>query len=89
MDINTRIYDRIVDHLTDVRLYEEGVQLQNKRIMQRHRKRLRDILKENIRNDVQPEVRRFGKEMLSHQKSSLLEFSTSQLDFHSDNSFYF
>ena len=43
MDINTKIYDRIVDHLTDVRLYEEGVQLQNRRIMQRHRKRLRDI----------------------------------------------
>ena len=85
MDINTKIYDRIVDHLTDVRLYEEGVQLQNRRIMQRHRKRLRDILRENITSDVQPEVRRFGKEMLSHQKSSLLEFSTSQLDFHSDN----
>ena len=44
MDINTKIYDRVVDHLTDVRLYEEGVQLQNRRIMQRHRKRLRDIL---------------------------------------------
>jgi SPP1 gp7 family putative phage head morphogenesis protein len=85
MDINTKIYDRVVDHLTDVRLYEEGVQLQNKRILQRHRKRLRDILKENIRANVQPEVRRFGKEMLSHQKSSMLEFSTSQLDFHSDN----
>jgi SPP1 gp7 family putative phage head morphogenesis protein len=85
MDINTKIYDRIIDHLTDVRLYEEGVQIQNKRIMQRHRKKLLEILKENIRNDVSKEVRRFGKEMLSHQKTSLLEFSTSQLDFHSDN----
>jgi SPP1 gp7 family putative phage head morphogenesis protein len=85
MDINTKIYDRVIDHLTDVRQYEEGVQLQNKRIMQRHRKRLRDILKENIRGDVQPEIKRFGKELLTHQKSSLLEFSTSQLDFHSDN----
>jgi SPP1 gp7 family putative phage head morphogenesis protein len=85
MDINTKIYDRIIDHLTDVRLYEEGVQIQNKRIMQRHRKKLLEILKENIRGDVSKEVRRFGKEMLSHQKTSLLEFSTSQLDFHSDN----
>src|SRR5210317_1751961 len=85
MDINTKIYDRIVDHLTDVRLYEEGVQLQNRRIMQRHRKRLRDILNENIKADVKPEVQRFGKELLSHQRTSILEFSTSQLDFHSDN----
>lgn len=85
MDINTKIYDRVVDHLTDVRLYEDGVQIQNKRIMRRHRKNLRDILKENIRADVKPEVRRFGKEMLNHQKTSTLEFSTSQLDFHADN----
>jgi SPP1 gp7 family putative phage head morphogenesis protein len=85
MDINSKIFDRIIDHMTDVRLYEEGVQLQNKRIMQRHRKRLKDVLIKNIRNDVKPEVRRFGKEMLGHQKGSMLEFSTSQLDFHSDN----
>jgi len=85
VDINIKIYDRIINHLTDVRLYEEGVQLQNKRIMQRHRKRLKDVLKVNIKNDVTPEVRRFGKELLSHQKTSMLEFSTSQLDFHSDN----
>ena len=85
MDINTKVYDRIVDHLTDVRQYEEGVQLQNRRIMKRHRKKLRDILRKNVRADVKPEVTRFGKELLSHQKTSLLEFSTSQLDFHSDN----
>ena len=24
MDINLKLYDRIVDHMTDVRLYEEG-----------------------------------------------------------------
>ena len=85
MDINTKIYDRVVDHLTDVRLYEESVQLQNRRILQRHRKKLKVVLKENIRADVKPEIRRFGKELLNHQKSSILEFSTSQLDFNSDN----
>ena len=85
MDINLKLYDRIVDHMTDVRLYEEGVQLQNKRIMRRHRKRLRDILSERLTNDVTPEINRFGREMLTHQTSSLKEFSTSQLDFHSDN----
>ena len=69
MDINTKIYDRVVDHLTDVRLYEESVQLQNRRILQRHRKKLKVVLKENIRADVKPEIRRFGKELLNHQNS--------------------
>ena len=66
MDINLKIYDRIIDHLTDVRVYEQGVQIQNKRIMQRHRKRLKDVLKKNIKNDVTPEIRRFGKEDTAH-----------------------
>lgn len=85
MDINLKIYDRVVDHMTDIRLYENGIQFQNGRIMQRHRKRLKDILSKNIRNDVRPEVQRFGKELLNFQKTSMKEFSTSQLDFHTDN----
>ncbi|MDB4378628.1 minor capsid protein [bacterium] len=85
MDINEKIFDRIVDHMTDVRLYEEGVQVQNSRIVRRHRKNLSDLLRGNIRADVAKEVSRFGTELLAHQKSSITEFSTSQLDFHSDN----
>ena len=85
MNINDKIYDRIVDHMTDVRLYEEGIQIQNRRIIRRHRKNLRDLLRKNIRTDVTKEVSRFGTELLSHKKNSIKEFSTSQLDFHTDN----
>jgi len=85
MNINDKIYDRIVDHMTDVRLYEESVQLQNRRIIKRHRKNVRDLLRKNIRSDLSKEVSRFGTELLSHKKNSIKEFSTSQLDFHSDN----
>ena len=85
MDINLKIYDRIVDHMTDVRLYEEGIQLQNRRILGRHRKKLRDILSQRITDDVTSEVNRFGREMLTHQVNSLKEFSTSQIDFYTDN----
>ena len=87
MNINDKIYDRIVDHMADVRLYEEGVQIQNRRIIKRHRKNLRDLLQKNIRADVSKEVSRFGTEFLSHKRNTLKEFSTSQLDFHSDNLF--
>lgn len=85
MNINEKIYDRIIDHLTDVRLYEEGVQIQNRRIIRRHRSNLQDLLRGNVRTDLSKEVSRFGTELLSHKVNSLKEFSTSQLDFHSDN----
>jgi len=87
MSVNDGIFDRIVDHMGDVRLYEEGVQLQNRRIIKRHRNKLTGILRKNIRSDVKPEINRFGKELLSHSETSLREFSTSQLDFHTDNLF--
>ena len=85
MDINIKIYDRIVDHMADVRLYEEGIQLQNRRILRRHRKNLKTLLRGNVRADLSKEVGRFGTELLSHKSNSLREFSTSQLDFHTDN----
>lgn len=83
--INDKIFDRIVEHMTDVRLYEEGQQILQRRIMKRHRERLRDLLKKNIRSDVQPEVNRFAKELNGSVVNSIKEFSTSQLDFHADN----
>jgi len=85
MSINDKLYDRIVDHMTDVRLYEEGVQVQNRRIVRRHRKNLSDLLRGNIRADVSKEISRFGTELFGHTSSSVKEFSTSQLTFHSDN----
>jgi SPP1 gp7 family putative phage head morphogenesis protein len=85
MSINDKIYDRIVDHMTDVRLYEEGVQVQNRRIIRRHRKNLSDLLRGNIRENVSKEVSRFGTEFFGHASNSVKEFSTSQLTFHSDN----
>jgi SPP1 gp7 family putative phage head morphogenesis protein len=85
ISINDNLFDRIIDHSSDVRLYEEGVQLQNRRIVKRHRKKLKHLLTGNIRADATKEVNRFGRELLVHQTSSLKEFSTSQLDFHTQN----
>lgn len=83
--LNDRIFDRIIEHMTDVRLYEEGVQIQNRRIMKRHRFKLKDLLKTDIKADMTPEVKRFAKELFAHKSGSLKEFSATQMDFHSDN----
>src|SRR6056300_1309884 len=84
-DVNQRIFDRIIDNLGDVRLYEAGVQVQTRRILARHRKRLRDLLTGDIRASVEREVRRFNRELSSHMTTSVREFSTAQMDFHTDN----
>jgi SPP1 gp7 family putative phage head morphogenesis protein len=85
MNSNDKIFDRIVDHMGDVRLYEEGVQLQNRRILKRHRNNLKDLLRGDIRADINKEVNRFGKELTAHKVASLKEFSTTQLDFSTNN----
>jgi len=85
MSINEKIFDRIVDHAGDVRLYENGVQKGNRTIIKQHRFNLRDLLKGNIRADVKPEVTRFTKELQAHNNKSLLEFSNSQKVFHKNN----
>jgi SPP1 gp7 family putative phage head morphogenesis protein len=85
MAINDDIYDRIVDHMTDVRLYEESVQVQNRRIFSRHRSNLRDLLRGDLRANLEREMRRFSRELQVHQETAMREFSTSQLDFHTSN----
>jgi SPP1 gp7 family putative phage head morphogenesis protein len=85
MDINDRLYNRIVEHMTDVRLYEEGLQLQNRRILRRHRENLAKLLKADLKNDITKEANRFAKELNAHLTTSVTEFSTAQLSFHADN----
>ena len=85
MSINEKIFDRIVDHAGDVRLYENGVQKGNRTIIKQHRNNLKDLLKGDIRANVKPEVTRFTKELQAHNYKSLSEFSNSQKVFHKNN----
>ena len=82
---NQNIFDRIIQHSADVRLYEEGVQVNNRRIIRRHRSRLKDLLKKDIKHDVSREVSRFTTELGSNIFRSLRDLSTSELDFFTDN----
>ncbi|QGH74736.1 minor head protein-like protein [Bacteriophage DSS3_PM1] len=90
MDINQKIFDQIVDHMGDVRLFEESVQIGNRRIIRRHRERLRDLLRRDLKErtrsnePLRREQSRFATELFSWQKTNLMELSTAEIDFISD-----
>jgi SPP1 gp7 family putative phage head morphogenesis protein len=83
--INEKIFDRIIDHSGDLRLYENGQQLAQRNIIRQHRKNLAEILKKDIRSSVKPEVTRFGNEMNKSVSSSLSELFTAETAFHKNN----
>jgi len=83
--INEKIFDRIVDHSTDVRLYENGQQKAQREILRTHRKNLAEVLKKNIRSDVKPEVNRFAKEINKSIVGSVTQFTKANKSFHYNN----
>jgi SPP1 gp7 family putative phage head morphogenesis protein len=83
--VNEDIFDRIVAHMANTRMYEEGLQVQNRRILRRHRSNLSKLLRTNIQASTGREVSRFNKEMVNHLTSSVKEFSTAELDFQTTN----
>jgi len=95
MDINQKLYDHIVDHMGDTRLFEEGVQVGNRRIIKRHRFRLRDLLKLDINNTrnrvkgsketLKREQQRFATELYAWQKMNMLDLSSAEIDFYGDS----
>ena len=85
MAINNDLYDRIVQHSADTRLYELETQTNVARGIRRHQKRLRDLLARDIRADVKPEVTRAMKEIHGTTANSLNDFSSASTSFHANN----
>ena len=56
--LNQDLYDRIVAHSADVRLYEMEGHVLNERSIRRHSKRLQALLTKSVHADLQPEVKR-------------------------------
>lgn len=83
--INTDIYDRIIQHLADTRLYEAETSTNVSRGIRRHQKRLRDILKTNIKADVKQEVTRSTRELHMIVSNSVSDYSGAAVNFHSNN----
>lgn len=85
MTINDELYDRIVQHLADTRLYELETQTNIGRGLRRHRKRLRDLLVQNIRSNLKPEVTRMAKELNQTTENALSDYAGASASFHANN----
>ena len=83
--INTEIYDRIVQHLADTRLYEAETSTNVSRGIRRHQKRLKILLSKNIKADVKPEVTRSTKELHMIVNNSVNDYADASVSFHSNN----
>ena len=83
--INTEIYDRIVQHLADTRLYEQETSTNVSRGIRRHQKRLKALLSNNIKADVKPEVARATKELNMIVTNSVNDYADAAVSFHANN----
>ena len=82
---NQELYDRVVQHLADTRLYEAETSTNVERGIRRHQKRLRILLTKNIKSDVEPEVTRATKELHSTVRTSVKDFNEAAVTFHTNN----
>jgi SPP1 gp7 family putative phage head morphogenesis protein len=83
--INTQIYDRIVQHLADTRLYEAETSTNVSRGIRRHQKRLKSLLSKNIKADVRTEVVRSTKELHMIVSNSVADYADASTSFHANN----
>ena len=79
--LNTTLYDLAVRHFADVRLYEEGMQTANGRILRRHEAKLRDLVKRG-KPDLQQEVSRFITETHTSVNGRLSDLDAASQAFH-------
>ena len=94
-NINTEIYDRVIDNAAMSRLFENEVNIEANRIVRRHKDRLGKVLfKKDFHNarskkaafvEVKSEVGRFNKELAVSLDGHMKDFGSSQLDFQTNN----
>ena len=82
---NEQLFDRIVDHSTDIRLYENGQQAEQLKILKQHQKNLKTLLSKDIRADVKPEVTRFANQMDRSITGSVTRLFRGEQSFHRNN----
>ena len=85
MSYNQEIYDRVVQHLADTRLYEAETQGNASKAIHRHRLRLADLLARDIRADVKPEIQRAMTELNSLASTAVTEYGDAAVTFNVNN----
>jgi SPP1 gp7 family putative phage head morphogenesis protein len=82
---NQELYDRVVQHLADTRLYEAETSTNVSRGVRRHQKRLRVLLNKDIKADVKPEVTRATRELHTTATNAISDYSDAAITFHTNN----
>lgn len=85
MSYNQEIYDRVVQHLADTRLYEAETQGNASNAIHRHRLRLADLLARDLRSDLHPEVNRAMTEVNSIAEQAVTEYGSAAITFNVNN----
>jgi SPP1 gp7 family putative phage head morphogenesis protein len=84
-NLNQDIFDRIVQHSADVRLYEQSGNVLIRKATERHSGRLKDLLKSDINYNVSPEVSRYATELFHIGDQHLSDYKDASVSFHSNN----
>lgn len=82
---NQELYDRVIQHLADTRLFEMETQSNNSKTIHRHQGRVRDLLKRNIKAELAPEVSRTMKELNSITTNAVSDYSSAAITFNTNN----
>ena len=85
MSYNQEIYDRVVQHLADTRLYEAETQGNAAKAIHRHRQRVADLLARDIRANLEPEVTRTMTEVNSIAETAVTEYGSAAVTFNVNN----
>jgi SPP1 gp7 family putative phage head morphogenesis protein len=83
--VNIEVYDRIVQHLADTRLYEAETSTNVSRVVRRHQRRLRGILSKDIKADVKPEITRSTVELRTLVTNSVNDYADAAVSFNANN----
>ena len=91
--VNDEIYDRLVDNAAMSRLYENEINVETNRIVNRHKDRLYKVAKKSnisanprvVKSELNKEVKRFSKELSVNLEGHMVDFDGAQLDFHTNN----
>ena len=86
ISVNETLYNRILDNAAMSNMFNNRVQIELGRVLKRHKKKLVSIVKENPKSpEIKREISRFVKEAYALTDGHIADFSSEQLDFHTNN----
>jgi SPP1 gp7 family putative phage head morphogenesis protein len=85
MSINQELFDRQVEHSIRTRRYSEAARLELERIANRHRSRLRQLLRTSTSASLDDEYQKYARELLTSSNSSIRDLFGAEIDFQTNS----